>query len=134
MSEKDPLRFFVVDKEGGEVTKGGVLKKGIRLSEFFGRRILFFVFPARVIINPVIIQTSTEVISGKEACMSLDFQKPRKLTRFESVKLRYWTIWGKQEKWFHLNRARIIQHELGHFDGISIEDVYKHRIEKANML
>ena len=122
----DPLRFFVVDKEGGIYNKdkrGNIkpLRYAIPLKKWFR---------ARTIINPAIIKRGEEIISSIEGCMSEENKKKRRIKRWENVYVRYWTFFGRKTKKFSLFRSILIQHEISHFDCISIEDEYTHNIKK----
>lgn len=114
IESEEPLRFFVVDKEGGISERGVRLKQATRLSKYFG---------ARTIINPVIILHGKNIIEHKEACMSID-DKPRKVKRWENIEMEYWTFFGKKRKKFYLYRSVICQHEIDHFDNITYHNRY----------
>ena len=117
---EDPLRFFVVDREGGTYEKdkkGNIkpLRYAYPLKKWFG---------ARTIINPVPVGHGKEIISSMEGCMSDDNPKKRRIKRYENVWISYWTFFGKKTRKFSMFRSILIQHELDHFDNISIEDRY----------
>lgn len=119
----DPLRFFVVDREGGtyEKDRKGNLKPlryAYSLRKWFG---------ARTIINPTPVGHGKEIITSLEGCMSDENSKKHRIKRYENVWITYWTFFGKKTRKFSLFRAILIQHELDHFDKISIEDRYFHR-------
>ena len=113
----DPLRFFVVDKEGGMNEQGVRLKQGTKLKRYFG---------ARTIINPEIIGHGEATIKSREGCMSFPDGKIRKIKRWETVEVKYWTFFGKKQRKFYMYRASICQHEISHFDLVDIEQEYKH--------
>lgn len=116
----DPLRFFVLDREGGVHKNGSRLKKAQKISHYFG-------FPwARTIINPKIVWHGNKVLSMDEGCMSID-EKKRKIRRWEIVEAEYWTFFGKRKRKFWLFRAALLQHELDHHDGNDMTEVYRHR-------
>jgi peptide deformylase len=123
ITNKDPLRFFVVDKEGGtyEKDRQGNLKP-LRYAYPLKKW-----FRARTIINPVPIKHGTEIISSLEGCMGDGNERKRRIRRYENVWITYWTFFGKKTRKFSLYRAILIQHELDHFDNISIEDRYSHK-------
>lgn len=126
---KRPLRFFVVDREGGiseagtRIPQTGIGKnkkrliQATKLKKYFG---------ARTIINPEIIETSKSFMKMKEACMSFPEAKPRPIKRHEVVKLRYWTFFGPKTRNFYLFRAALIQHEIDHMDNVTYHDRYFH--------
>ncbi len=121
----DPLRFFVVDREGGTYEKDNrgnlkPLRYSYPLKKWFG---------ARTIINPVIIKHGNETITSMEGCMSDENKHKRKIKRWENVWIRYWTFWGRKTRKFSLFRAILVAHEIDHADMISIEDRYSHRVE-----
>lgn len=109
---KDPLRFFVVDKEGNH----------IKLGKFFGWKLL----SVRTIMNPEIIDTGKVTMYQREGCMSFPDDKTLKIKRFENLKVRYWTFFGPRETKLHLFRSALFQHELDHMDCITTENRYKH--------
>ena len=114
ITDTDPLRFFVVDKEGGISDRGVRLRNATRLSKYFG---------ARIIINPEIIDTGKKIIYNNEACMSIS-DKPRKIGRYENITMKYWTFFGPKIRKFYLYRACLIQHEIDHFDNITYHNRY----------
>ena len=119
IESNDPLRFFVVDKEGGLQEKTGGLRYAIPLKKFFG---------ARTIINPVIVKHGDEIIKSLEGCMSEENKHKRRVKRYENIIVNYWTFFGRKTRKFSLYRAILIQHEIDHADGISIEDRFRHSI------
>ncbi|ADE29720.1 peptide deformylase [Rickettsia prowazekii] len=69
------------------------------------------------IVNPEIIEKSTELVTANEGCISLPKQRIE-VTRPESVKIRYLDYHGKSQElkandWL----ARVIQHEYDHLEG-----------------
>ena len=114
ITDTDPLRFFVVDKEGGISERGVRLKQGTRLSKYFG---------ARIIINPEIIEYGKNIIHHREACMSIP-DKPRKIKRYEVITMKYWTFFGPKTRKFYLYRSVLVQHEIDHFDNITYHNRY----------
>ena len=130
IADNDPLRFFVVDKEGGTYTKDrkgnfSPLRHSFPLKKWFG---------ARTIINPRIVGHGEETLRSLEGCMSYPNDKMHRIKRWETVIAEYQTLAGfllgrKKVRKFQLFRATMIQHELDHFDLISIEDRYAHKVE-----
>ena len=113
IEQEDPLRFFVLGNSWHNFEN-----RPAKLSSYFG-------WPrARIIINPVIIETGDSVIKSEEGCYSSPKQKTRKVNRYEVITCKYWTFFGKREKKFYLYRACLLQHEIDHADGIVIEDKY----------
>jgi peptide deformylase len=75
-----------------------------------------------VVINPEIIQTSTETLIGNEACLSVP-GLVGEVERFEQVVIRGKNRRGQAirihtQDWL----ARIFQHEIDHLDGIIFTD------------
>jgi peptide deformylase len=73
-------------------------------------------------INPQIIDRSTEIVRGWEGCLSLPDVRGL-VHRHESIEVRYLTKFGdlvQQELTGFI--ARIFQHELDHLDGILFPD------------
>ncbi len=124
-TDRDPLRFFVVDREGGTYEKDNrgnlkPLRYSYPLKKWFG---------ARTIINPIIIKHGDETITSMEGCMSDENKHKRRIKRWENVWVEYYTWLGKRTKKFSLFRAILIQHEIDHANMISIEDRYSHKVE-----
>jgi len=111
----DPLRFFVVDKQGSE-----------KIGWYFNNRI----FPARTIINPKILEYYGGEIENKEGCMSFPFSRTIKIRRWEIVLAEYWTIWGKKRKKLYLWRSFVFQHELEHMDLTHPREKYERNRKK----
>lgn len=113
ITQDDPLRFLVLG-DGYHTFEG----RPVKLKKYFG-------FPwSRVIINPEIVWHSTNAIKSVEGCYSFSKQKTRRVQRWEIVDCTYWTFFGKRTKKFYLYRAAVLQHEIDHFNGITIEDRY----------
>jgi peptide deformylase len=73
-------------------------------------------------INPEIIDRSTEIVRGWEGCLSVPDVRGL-VPRYESIEVRYLTKFGnlvQQELTGFI--ARIFQHELDHLDGILFPD------------
>ncbi|MHA3050137.1 peptide deformylase [Acinetobacter sp. ANC 4641] len=74
--------------------------------------------PAVTMINPEIIEYSTETCWGEEGCLSVPEQRGQ-VERAYAVKVRYFTVQGKQvEQSYEGFPARIVQHEIDHLNGI----------------
>lgn len=71
-------------------------------------------------INPVIVQHESEVILGKEGCLSLPgLELP--IMRFRDITLQYTNIGGRPEIiQLEAFEARVAQHEIDHLDGVLI--------------
>jgi len=75
-----------------------------------------------VIINPEIVENSTELNAYKEGCLSLPEQYAD-VTRPSSVRVRYIDLNGaQQEETFEGLLATCIQHEIDHLNGIIFVD------------
>ena len=123
IEDKDPLRFFVLDREGGIDENGVRLRQGQKLSHYFG-------FPwMRTIINPKIVGHGNKSKKSDEACMSFPHGNVRGIRRWEIVDLEFWTFLGKRTKRLWLYRAALAQHEIDHMDLIVYEDAYRHNIK-----
>jgi peptide deformylase len=87
--------------------------------------------PPTIFINPEIVEESSEVERGFDACLSIPGMMGY-TDRNLKIKLRYLDEAGKQvEAEFEGWDARVIQHELDHLDGIlflqrlaSLDDLY----------
>ena len=74
--------------------------------------------PAVTMINPEIIEYSTESCSGEEGCLSVPEQRGQ-VERAYAVKVRYLNLQGEQiEQFYEGFPARIVQHEIDHLNGI----------------
>lgn len=74
--------------------------------------------PAVTMINPEIIEYSTETCLGEEGCLSVPEQRGQ-VERAYAVKVRYFTVQGEQvEQSYEGFPARIVQHEIDHLNGI----------------
>lgn len=73
---------------------------------------------AIVMVNPEIIQKSTQVILGEEGCLSVPNERGL-VERAEQITVQYCTLNGEKIiQDFSGFPARIIQHEVDHLDGI----------------
>ena len=78
--------------------------------------------PVQEMINPVITQTSEDLVSYEEGCLSIPGEYI-KLDRPRSIDVKFQTLSGKYKKW-HLRglEARIVLHEVDHLDGVLMSD------------
>ena len=85
------------------------------------KRILVFTVGAGIIvpmINPIILKKENSY-EGEESCLSLDGF--RKTIRYETIEVEYFDVnFKKKKQIFKGFPAQIIQHEMGHFEGIII--------------
>lgn len=95
IEKKDPLRFFVTDQ--GEA-----------------------------IINPKILRTTRHRVASLEGCLSFPFLQEKVVQRFNKLEVEYQTLDDngqftevKREQ-LSGKRAMIFQHEIDHFEGITI--------------
>ncbi|OUY07875.1 peptide deformylase [Acinetobacter populi] len=73
---------------------------------------------AIVMINPEIIEHSTETCLGEEGCLSVADLR-RQVERAQAVTVRYLTLEGEViQRKFEGFPARIVQHEVDHLNGI----------------
>lgn len=76
----------------------------------------------RVLVNPQIIETSPNQVTGEEGCLSIPGVK-LKVGRHAWVTVEYFDIEGKPHKEAFVDwAARIVQHEIDHLDGILMLD------------
>ena len=76
----------------------------------------------RVMINPVIFESSEETSVMEEGCLSIPGIR-EKVTRPVSIKIEYYNEkWDLIEEELHGITARIVQHEYDHLDGVMIPD------------
>lgn len=77
---------------------------------------------AVLMINPEIIEQSSEMSLGEEGCLSVPNARGQ-VRRAAWVKLRYYTMLGEYvEAEYHGFPARIVQHEIDHLDGVLFVD------------
>jgi peptide deformylase len=77
------------------------------------------------LINPVILESSTETSSFLEGCLSIPGKKVN-VQRPESIHVEYSDLLGTRHKeWFSGLKSRVIQHEVDHLDGILMTDRMK---------
>ncbi|WP_010116905.1 peptide deformylase [Acinetobacter sp. P8-3-8] len=73
---------------------------------------------AITMVNPEIIQKSTQVVLGEEGCLSVPNERGQ-VERAEQITVEYFTLTGaKIRQEFSGFPARIVQHEVDHLDGI----------------
>jgi len=73
---------------------------------------------AIVMINPEIIQKSTQTVLGEEGCLSVPNERGQ-VSRAEEITVQYFTLAGEKIiQDFYGFPARIVQHEVDHLDGI----------------
>jgi peptide deformylase len=71
-------------------------------------------------INPKVLEASEETLSAKEGCLSYPGLE-QKVDRAKSVLIEYWTPTGeRKERFFEDFEARVIQHEMDHFEGVTL--------------
>ena len=129
-TQNDPLRFFVL---GNDIhlfrdNKGQVKYKPIKLKKYFG-----FPWP-RTIINPEIIWHNEKLIKSREGCMSQPEMPPMNVVRWEIIECEYQTLLSlfRRRKKFYLYRSCLIQHELDHFNLISLKERKQMRYDKRS--
>ena len=75
-----------------------------------------------VMINPVIIEKSNDIVVSEEACLSVP-DVIGKVERYKSIIVEYLdTKWRKKRKKLKNYNAFIVQHELDHLDAILFVD------------
>ena len=81
-----------------------------------------FVGPVQEMINPVITQTSEDLVSYEEGCLSIPGEYI-KLDRPRSIDVKFQTLSGKYKRW-HLKglEARVVLHEIDHLNGVLMTD------------
>jgi peptide deformylase len=75
-------------------------------------------------INPEYIEKKGKLKSGKEGCLSRPetILKPVSVKRYYKIKIKYTDVNGTERIAKYKNYfARVIQHEIDHLDGISIQ-------------
>jgi peptide deformylase len=99
------LRLFVVDATEMED------EEGEGLADF---KVAF--------INPVIVEESGEVWAFNEGCLSIPGIR-EEVERVERVRIRYYDVdWNLHDEIYTGIKARIIQHEYDHLEGILFTD------------
>lgn len=101
------------------VNEGGVKRFFVvnRNDEIIGK-----VFRHDVIVNPVIVGRSEEMVKFYDACMSVPNRKPQKIRRHAWLRVKYQVpLFGRwlrtvQEKVDGL-KAHVFEHEIEHFEG-----------------
>ncbi|WP_047042179.1 peptide deformylase [Vibrio mexicanus] len=78
--------------------------------------------PVTAVINPEIVEASSEVEKGWEGCLSVPSMRGF-VPRHKTIRVRYFDQQGHlQEAVFTDFLARVFQHELDHLDGITFVD------------
>ena len=89
-------------------------------------------------VNPIVMSSSSETSVFEEGCLSFPALYIT-MERKDSIKISYQTPLGEVvEEEFGGLEAAIVQHEMDHFDGVSIldsvsrlkQDIYKRKIKK----
>lgn len=71
-----------------------------------------------VMINPEILELSSETCLGEEGCLSVPDERGQ-VARAQRIKVRYYTLQGEPvEASYEGFPARIVQHEVDHLDGV----------------
>ncbi|MDD3645826.1 MAG: peptide deformylase [Candidatus Gracilibacteria bacterium] len=85
-------------------------------------------FPTIMMINPEILEHSSDMEKDIEGCLSVPGEKG-KVERYRGVKIKY-TDKKTKEKTLILNglSARIVQHEVDHLNGILFTDKLKNKL------
>lgn len=74
--------------------------------------------PLRILINPEIVEHSSEIVEDWEGCLSFNFLRGR-VPRYKEITLKAWDHEGDPATIKTQGLlARIIQHEIDHLDGI----------------
>lgn len=111
------LRIFVIDAEGLDEEK----LKGFK----------------KVFINPVKLEENGEKWSFEEGCLSIPGIR-EKVSRMSAIRLKYFDEhWQAHEETFDGLKARVIQHEYDHLEGILFTDhlsALKKRLLKKKLL
>lgn len=89
--------------------------------------------PAKVIINPVLVDTSPDAVTGVEGCLSMPTAHAP-VSRHTWVDVRFWDENGvKTERRFEGEEAVTFQHEFDHLCGVMICD-YVGPVKRSIML
>src|SRR5579885_176770 len=76
----------------------------------------------RTLVNPVIVESSKEMVTGDEGCLSIPGVR-LSVPRHAWVTVEYFDVEGKQHKEAFVDwAAKIVQHEIDHLDGIVMLD------------
>ena len=90
----------------------------------------------KVFINPKILEETGEEWAFEEGCLSIPNVR-EDVSRNEKVRIRYFDIdWNEHEEEFDGLKARIIQHEYDHIEGILFTDhltPFKRRMLKGKL-
>ncbi len=90
----------------------------------------------KVFVNPEILQEEGDEWSFEEGCLSIPGIR-EEVFRNEVIKIRYYDEhWNEQEEVYNGIKARIIQHEYDHIEGILFTDhlsAFKKRLLKSKL-
>jgi peptide deformylase len=76
----------------------------------------------KVFVNPIITESVDNQESFEEGCLSIPGIR-REVKRPSKIKLEYYDVSGKKHhEWFEGLKARVIQHEYDHIEGILFTD------------
>lgn len=95
--------------------------KGVGLSAIqVGIPLRFFIMKGHVIINPVILKRQDKNFNSVEGCLSVD-NYIKKVKRYKKIQLKFTNMEGGTEiKTFKKLDAAIVQHEIDHLNGITL--------------
>lgn len=89
-----------------------------------------------VFINPVMVEESGERWEYEEGCLSIPNIR-EEVERFDTIKIRYFDLdWNEQELVLDGIKARIVQHEYDHLQGVLFTDYlsgFKKRLLKGRL-
>jgi len=89
-----------------------------------------------VFINPVMIEESGKRWKYEEGCLSIPNIR-EEVERFDTIKIRYFDLdWKEQELVLEGMKARIVQHEYDHLQGVLFTDYlsgFKKRLLKGRL-
>lgn len=75
-----------------------------------------------VMINPEIVEKSSQTMIGEEACLSLPWEQGN-VKRYKKITVSYYDPeWRKHTRKFEDFNATIVQHEIDHVDGVLFID------------
>lgn len=90
----------------------------------------------KVFVNPEILREEGDEWSFEEGCLSIPGIR-EEVFRYEVIKIRYYDEnWNEQEEVYDGIKARIIQHEYDHIEGILFTDhlsAFKKRLLKSKL-
>lgn len=116
----DDLKKLVID-----MTKTMFSEKGVGLAApqvGVSLRVIVVSSKTGCFVNPRITETSNELSSLKEGCLSIPARQVV-IQRPSKINVEYQDLSGeKHQQWFSGLESRIIQHEIDHLDGILMTD------------